>query len=606
MADQDQLALYRRWRPQTFSEVVAQEQVVYPLRQSVIDGSFAHALLFSGTRGTGKTSLAKIFAKAINCEHPNDGNPCNQCNICRAANDGSLMDIYEIDAASHNSVDHVRRLTEEIIFTPVKARYKVYIIDEVHMLSTGAFNALLKTLEEPPAHAVFVLATTEPHRIPATIISRCQHFKFRRIPNDEIIERIRTIAEAIDLDIEPDALDVIAQLAGGALRDAISLLDQTRQLPNRPVSRDDVLALAGRVPDQFLSETAEAILFQDPETLLKNIQDTVMSGRDLTRFVTDLGAYFRHLLVCSVSDTPSNLIQLRTEDIDHLQALADRTNTETLIRLISGLAELSVSLRFSPDLRTTLEIGLIELAHRAGHPAPAAPANAHPAPAPPKKAAPPPTKAEPPIPEPEPIEAPEPEPIEAPEPEPIEDPEPIPEPEPVEASEPEPMEEPESKPMEAPEPEPTDAKEPAPQPESKAPTDAPTTTVNNGTAIETNQGTENVLDVWSDVLDKLLEDSRIDIALCARPAYVCVHEGVFEIHLDEKLKGQYLCLADRANKGLLADLLQERVGHGMPLEIMKDTSGDNQGGASAEWPWLEKARNTAMLEDLPNPDNPDA
>lgn len=366
MAETDQLALYRLWRPQTFTEVVAQEQIVYPLRQSVINGNFSHALLFSGTRGTGKTSLAKIFAKAINCLNPDRGDPCNKCDICIAANDGSLMDISEIDAASHNSVDHMRRLTDEIVFTPLKARFKVYIIDEVHMLSVGAFNALLKTLEEPPSHAVFVMATTEPHRIPATIISRCQHFKFRRIPNDEIIERIRLIAKSIDLSVDESALEMIAMLSGGALRDAISLLDQTRQLKTTPITRDDVVTLAGLVPDHFLSETAEAILFKRPEVLLINIQELVMSGRDLTRFVTDLGAYFRNLLVAGVSTRPEQLIQLRGEDIERMTAIAQQTTTTVLTKLISGLSQLLVSMRLSPDLRTTLEIGLIDLLTRFG------------------------------------------------------------------------------------------------------------------------------------------------------------------------------------------------------------------------------------------------
>lgn len=362
MAEMDNLALYRLWRPQTFSEMVAQEQVVFPLRQSVIDQKFSHALLFSGTRGTGKTSLAKIFAKAINCLNPDKGDPCNQCEVCLAANGGSLMDINEIDAASHNSVDHIRRLTDEIVFTPVRARYKVYIIDEVHMLSQGAFNALLKTLEEPPAHAVFIMATTEPHRIPATILSRCQHFQFRRIPKDEMVKRLAEIAQSIGLSIEADALEVITQIAGGALRDAISLLDQTRQLKTERVERDDVLLLAGRVPDEFLSQTAKAIIEQDPESLLSNIQELVMSGRDLTRFVTDLGGFFRNLLVARVSDRPQALIQMRHEDIQLLQSMAAGSTASKLTDVIVGLAELQTSLRFSPDIRTSLEIGLLRLA----------------------------------------------------------------------------------------------------------------------------------------------------------------------------------------------------------------------------------------------------
>ncbi|NLB50035.1 MAG: DNA polymerase III subunit gamma/tau, partial [Clostridiaceae bacterium] len=346
MAESDNLALYRLWRPRTFSGMVAQEQVVFPLRQSVIDQKFSHALLFSGTRGTGKTSLAKIFAKAINCLNPDQGDPCNQCEICLAANDGSLMDINEIDAASHNSVDHIRRLTDEIVFTPVKAKYKVYIIDEVHMLSQGAFNALLKTLEEPPAHAVFIMATTEPHRIPATILSRCQHFQFRRIPNSEMIKRLDEIAKSIHLTVTEQALEVMAQLAGGALRDAIGLLDQTRQLRVDTIERDDVLLMAGRVPDEFLSQTARGILEQDPEALLANIQDLVMSGRDLTRFVTDLGGFFRNLLVVRVSQQPQALIQMRDQDIELLRSIARESDASSLTDLIVGLAELSTSLRF--------------------------------------------------------------------------------------------------------------------------------------------------------------------------------------------------------------------------------------------------------------------
>lgn len=362
MAERDNLALYRLWRPQTFSDMVAQEQVVFPLRQSVIDGKFSHALLFSGTRGTGKTSLAKIFAKAINCLNPSQGDPCNQCEICLAANEGSLMDINEIDAASHNSVDHIRRLTDEIVFTPVKALYKVYIIDEVHMLSQGAFNALLKTLEEPPAHAVFIMATTEPHRIPATILSRCQHFQFRRIPTEEMVKRLRRIADESGMTVDDEALAVIALLAGGALRDAISILDQTRQLGADKVGRDDVLLLAGRVPDDMLSETARAILGHDPESLLIQILELVMSGRDLTRFVTDLGGYFRNLLVVHVSDHPERLIQMREQDIQGLKKTAAGATAQGLTDLIVGLAELQASLRFSPDLRTSLEIGLLRLA----------------------------------------------------------------------------------------------------------------------------------------------------------------------------------------------------------------------------------------------------
>lgn len=365
MSTSEKLALYRQWRPQNFRDVVAQKQVVYPLQQSVSNSRFAHAFLFSGTRGTGKTSVAKIFAKAINCLNPDDGNPCNECEICVAANNGSLMDVQEIDAASNNGVDDVRRLTSEIIFTPVLAQYKVYIIDEAHMLSQQAFNALLKTLEEPPEHAVFILATTEPHRIPATILSRCQHYEFRRISQKDIIKRLRVIADKLDLSVTDDALSVISQLANGGMRDAISLLDQLRQIPGE-IARDDVLQMAGRVPDQFLHSVAAAILRYNPDLLLRSVQELVMSGRDLTRFLLDLSAYMRNLLISKVSRNPAELIQMTSSGMSQLEKLAAQTSTEVISETIACLAGLNSELRFSPDIRTSIEIGLLALAARLG------------------------------------------------------------------------------------------------------------------------------------------------------------------------------------------------------------------------------------------------
>ena len=233
------LALYREWRPKTFDEVVEQKQAVYALRQSVINRQIGHAYLFSGTRGTGKTTLAKIFSRAINCLSPQEGNPCNECELCRAILAGSLMDVIEMDAASNNSVDNIRRICDEVVFMPSQAKYKVYIIDEVHMLSTGAFNALLKTLEEPPAHAVFILATTEPHRLPATILSRCQRYEFRRIPQEGIAARLSEIALSDHISIAKPALDAIAVFADGAMRDAISLLDQAKSSIAGTIERED-------------------------------------------------------------------------------------------------------------------------------------------------------------------------------------------------------------------------------------------------------------------------------------------------------------------------------------------------------------------------------
>jgi DNA polymerase-3 subunit gamma/tau len=543
MAESDNLALYRLWRPRTFSGMVAQEQVVFPLRQSVIDQKFSHALLFSGTRGTGKTSLAKIFAKAINCLNPDQGDPCNQCEICLAANDGSLMDINEIDAASHNSVDHIRRLTDEIVFTPVKAKYKVYIIDEVHMLSQGAFNALLKTLEEPPAHAVFIMATTEPHRIPATILSRCQHFQFRRIPNSEMIKRLDEIAKSVHLTVTEQALEVMAQLAGGALRDAIGLLDQTRQLRVDTIERDDVLLMAGRVPDEFLSQTARGILEQDPEALLANIQDLVMSGRDLTRFVTDLGGFFRNLLVVRVSQQPQALIQMRDQDIELLRSIARESDASSLTDLIVGLAELSTSLRFSPDVRTSLEIGLIRLASMAGQ-APVRETIRQPKPA----------KQE--------------------------------------------QQEQKKQEKKAVSPAVPSQEKPAPPVTLTESCDTP-----GSETIATKDGDELLLPVWRDILELLQKERRFDISLCARPARVLLTEGTFDIRFDNNLFGQYACLNKKESIDLIEQLLRQRTGQAYPVRISLDESLDESVGATAEWQWLKQAREQALTESIPEPLN---
>ena len=355
------LALYREWRPKTFDEVVEQKHAVYALRQSVISGQIAHAYLFSGTRGTGKTTMAKIFSRAINCLRPQNGNPCNECAICRSSLDGSLLDIVEMDAASNNSVDNIRRICDEVVFMPSQARYKVYIIDEVHMLSTGAFNALLKTLEEPPAHAVFILATTEPHRIPATILSRCQRYDFRRIPVESMALRLTEIAAADKIDITPEALQTIATLADGALRDAISLLDQARASVPGQIDRDQVLELAGVVQDDFLEQVASAMLSGQVPELLALIEQLVMAGRDLARFITDLAQHFRNILVCQVSSDPKLLVRVTSATLADMRQLAGTVDGGRLIEYIRGLSSLLSDLRWAADGRTVLEIGLIRL-----------------------------------------------------------------------------------------------------------------------------------------------------------------------------------------------------------------------------------------------------
>ena len=355
------LALYREWRPKTFDEVVEQKQAVYALRQAVKNRQIAHAYLFSGTRGTGKTTLAKIFSRAINCLDPQDGNPCNQCQICKGILDGSLMDVVEMDAASNNSVDNIRRICDEVVFMPSLAKYKVYIIDEVHMLSTGAFNALLKTLEEPPAHAVFILATTEPHRLPATILSRCQRYDFRRIPQDGIAARLKEIAVADGIDLTEEALEAISSFADGAMRDAISLLDQARASIPGKIERNDVLALAGITQDDFMLNMGTSVINGRISDLLAGIDELVMGGRDLARFISDLAQFFRNLLICQVSATPEKLIQATDQTIAEMKQLSAQTGYKLLIKLIEELSEIGAELRWSSDARTSLEVGLIRI-----------------------------------------------------------------------------------------------------------------------------------------------------------------------------------------------------------------------------------------------------
>ena len=355
------LALYREWRPRTFDEVVEQKHAVFALRQAVISRQIGHAYLFSGTRGTGKTTLAKIFSRAINCLNPQDGNPCNQCEICRGVLDGSLLDVVEMDAASNNSVDNIRRITDEVNFMPSKAKYKVYIIDEVHMLTPGAFNALLKTLEEPPAHAVFILATTEPHRIPATILSRCQRYDFRRIPVESISARLAEIAKSDGITIDASGLETIAAFADGALRDAISLLDQAKMSCAGTISRDDILALAGLAKDDALLELAEALIQSDASKVLDLVDQLVMAGRDLARLIPDLAMLFRNLLICQVSNRPEKLVQTTAEGLATMRQLAVLATQQQLLSWIRGLSSLLTDLRWAADTRTVLEVGLLRL-----------------------------------------------------------------------------------------------------------------------------------------------------------------------------------------------------------------------------------------------------
>ncbi|NLN45275.1 MAG: DNA polymerase III subunit gamma/tau [Clostridiaceae bacterium] len=355
------IALYREWRPRNFDQVVEQRHTVAALRQSVVSGNISHAYLFSGTRGTGKTTLAQLFSRAINCLNPQDGNPCNECDICKGILDGSLLDVVEVDAASNNSVDNIRRICDEVQFLPTLARYKVYIVDEVHMLSPGAFNALLKTLEEPPAHAVFILATTDPHRIPSTIVSRCQRYDFHRIPVAGIVGRLREISDADGIRVTDDALEAVATLSDGALRDAISLLDQCRATFVEEITRDDVLSLAGVVNDTFMYDMGCAMAARDAARAMELTDAMILDGRDVVRFTSDLAAYYRDIMMCQVSTRPDTLVRASSEAIQGMRTLAGRYRLDTLLAIVRDLSELLSNLRWAPDPRTLFEITLIRI-----------------------------------------------------------------------------------------------------------------------------------------------------------------------------------------------------------------------------------------------------
>ncbi len=362
------IALYREWRPTRFRDVVEQEHVVKTLRHSVSTGRIAHAYLFCGTRGTGKTTMAHILSRAVNCLDPQDGEPCNQCEVCREILSGSSVDVLEIDAASNNSVDNVRSIRDEVIYTPTKARRKVYIIDEVHMLSTGAFNALLKTLEEPPEHVIFILATTEPHKLPATILSRCQRFDFRRISQDSIAKHIDMIASSDNVKLEPSAAKLIARMADGAMRDAISLLDQCISIGKEAIDYDDVLSVAGIVNDDFMTGFIESMLDKNVEKILQNVSRLVADGRDTVHFVADLVLYYRNMMICKTTNGEcDDLIEVPLEVLQTMKLQSGRLSLDDIMQRIRELSSLEYNLKYAANPRVLLEVTLIKLCSSSGY-----------------------------------------------------------------------------------------------------------------------------------------------------------------------------------------------------------------------------------------------
>ena len=355
-------ALYRKWRPTSFEEVRGQDHIVKTLKNQINSGRIGHAYLFCGTRGTGKTSIAKIFARAVNCEHPVDGSPCGECSMCRQIAEGASLNVVEIDAASNNGVENIRDIREQVQYPPTDGRYRVYIIDEVHMLSIGAFNALLKTLEEPPSYVIFILATTEVHKIPITILSRCQRYDFKRISIDTIAGRLAELTQAEQIDVDDRALRYVARAADGSMRDALSLLDQCVAFHfGEKLTYDNALEVLGAVDNRVFSKLFQAVLASDTKACIREIEEMIIQGRDLSQLVNDFVWYMRNLLIAKTTDEPGDMLDMSEENLAVLKEEAAGVDTETLMRYIRIFSELSGQLRYASQKRILVEIAFIKL-----------------------------------------------------------------------------------------------------------------------------------------------------------------------------------------------------------------------------------------------------
>lgn len=355
-------ALYRKFRPDVFEDVKGQNHIVMTLKNQIRTGRIGHAYLFCGTRGTGKTSVAKIFAKAVNCENPVDGSPCMKCSVCRNIALGSSMNVIEIDAASNNGVDNIREIRNEVEYSPTEGKYKVYIIDEVHMLSAGAFNALLKTLEEPPSYVIFILATTEVHKIPVTILSRCQRYDFRRISIDTISERIKELLESEGQEYEEKAVRYVAKRGDGSMRDALSLLDQCIAFHiGEKITYENVLEVLGAVDTEIFSEMFTYIIDNNISGLMEVVENIVMQGRELNQFVTDFTIYLRNLLLIKGSGNIEEILDVSAEQLEDLKKMSEFSDSETLIRYIRIFSDLSNEMKYASQKRILLEVALVKL-----------------------------------------------------------------------------------------------------------------------------------------------------------------------------------------------------------------------------------------------------
>ncbi|WP_252231194.1 DNA polymerase III subunit gamma/tau [Clostridium sp. ZBS15] len=354
-------ALYREWRPRTFNDVVGQEHITTTLKNEILNDRIAHAYLFCGTRGTGKTSTAKVMAKALNCFNLQDGEPCNECEMCKKINEGLSMDVTELDAASNNGIDRIRDIIDDTKYPPQEGKYKIYILDEVHMLSGGAVNAFLKTLEEPPSNVIFILATTDPQKLPITILSRCQRFDFKRINQKDISDRLRKITESQNVSVDEKSLDLIARVADGAMRDSLSILDQAIAMGDNNIKYDDLISILGLVTNEYLFDITNSIVERNIEKAMVIIDKLVFSGKDIHLFIKDLIGHFRNLLMVKVSNTPEEILDMSLENIELIKEQGKKIRIEEIMRGIRILQEGEANSKVSKQSRLYLELSIIKM-----------------------------------------------------------------------------------------------------------------------------------------------------------------------------------------------------------------------------------------------------
>lgn len=354
-------AIYRKWRPMTFDDIVGQQHITKTLKNQILSGTVGHAYLFCGTRGTGKTTCAKVLARAVNCLDPHNGNPCNKCAVCRGIIDGSIMDVTEMDAASNNGVDDIRDIKEDINYVASNSKYTVYIIDEVHMLSTSAFNALLKTLEEPPENVIFILATTESHKVPQTILSRCQRFDFKRIRNDDIIIRMKEIAHADGYEISDSAYRMLAQLADGSMRDGLSIMERVVAACGNKVDESDIVNTLGISTQDSVFELTDAIINGDSAAVIGVVDKTLADGKDLTQLANSMLSHFRSLMICKLSETPENLLDCDSQLLVRYKAQSEKLTFEKINHASSLLSTAISDARLAKNARIIYELALIKL-----------------------------------------------------------------------------------------------------------------------------------------------------------------------------------------------------------------------------------------------------